>query len=174
MLGVDANKGVVNYIMGDCTMEEIAFQVKHPNFHVVTAGSIPPNPGEMLTDEKVLTLMNELKKRYDVIVIDFAPIGFVTDLFQISEMLDSVLFVVRDRFTDKNWLKSALEELKAHELKGVGLVINGIRMKKGSYLSGGYGYGYGYGYSYGYGYGYGYGDKKTKVKSGRKVVKQTA
>lgn len=174
MLGVDANKGVVNYIMGDCTMEEIAFQVKHPNFHVVTAGSIPPNPGEMLTDEKVVTLMNELKKRYDVIVIDFAPIGFVTDLFQISEMLDSVLFVVRDRFTDKNWLKSALEELKAHELKGVGLVINGIKMKKGSYLGGGYGYGYGYGYSYGYGYGYGYGDKKGKNKSGRKIVKQTA
>ena len=171
MLGIDANKGVVNYIMGDVTCDEICFQVKHPNFHVVPAGSIPPNPGEMLTDEKVLILMNELKQKYDVIIIDFAPIGFVTDLFQISEMLDSVLFVVRDRYTDKNWLKSALEELKAHELKGVGLVINGIRMKKGSYLNGGYGYGYGYGYSYGYGYGYGH--KKGKNTSGRKVVKTT-
>ena len=172
MLGIEANKGVVNYIMGEAKLEDIAFQLKHPNFHVIPAGSIPPNPGEMLTDEKVLELMNALKEVYDVIIIDFAPIGFVTDLFQISEMLDSVLFVVRDRFTNKNWLKSALEELKAHELKGVGLVINGIKLKKGSYLSTGYGYGYGYGYSYGYGYGYGH--KKGKNTSGRKVVKQSA
>ena len=84
------------------SIEEITFNVKHPDFHVIPAGPIPPNPGEMLMDSRLLELMNELKLKYEVIVIDTAPVGYVSDIFQITDMLDATLFVVRDRTTKKD------------------------------------------------------------------------
>ena len=157
---LDEKPGVVNYILGKSSIDEICFQVKHPNFHVIPVGITPPNPGEMLMDERLSTLLQELKHQFDVIIIDSAPIGYVTDLFQINEQLDSILYVVRDRFTNRFWLKNAMEEVKAHKLKGVGIIINAVKLRKGSISSN-----YGQGYSYGYGYGYGKkNEKKTKVK----------
>lgn len=158
---LDEKPGVVNYIMGKSSIDEISFQVKHPNFHVIPVGITPPNPGEMLMDERLSTLLQELKHLFDVIIIDSAPIGYVTDLFQINEQLDSILYVVRDRFTNRFWLKNAMEEVKAHKLKGVGIVINAVKLRKGSISSN-----YGQGYSYGYGYGYG----KSKGKKSKEKV----
>ena len=157
-LGIESNMGVVNYIMGDAKVNEITYNIKHPDFFVIPAGPIPPNPGEMLMDTRIVQLLNELKDKYDVIVIDSAPVGYVSDLFQITEMLDSTLFVVRDRVTRRSWLKNAILELDTHKLKGVGIVINGLKHKKNKYKS------------YGYGYGYGYGTKNGKRKSKRKKL----
>jgi len=155
-LQLDSDTGVVNYILNVASIEEITFNIKHPDFHVIPAGPIPPNPGEMLMDSKLLELMNELKLKYDVIVIDTAPVGYVSDLFQITGMLDATLFVVRHRTTRINWLKNALMELQTHKLKSLGIVINGIKRKKNKYKS--------------YGYGYGYGQKEGKRGSRRKKL----
>jgi capsular exopolysaccharide synthesis family protein len=158
VFGIDPNMGVVNYIIGEANASEITFNIKHPDFHVIPAGPIPPNPGEMLMDKKLLQLLNNLKMEYDVIVVDAAPVGFVSDLFQITEMLDATLFVVRDRVTKRSWLKNAIQELQDHNLKSVGIVINGLKRKKNKYKS------------YGYGYGYGYGAKSGKKKNKRKKL----
>ncbi len=157
-LGIESNTGVVNYIMGDAKLNEITYNIKHPDFFVIPAGPIPPNPGEMLMDTRLVQLLDELKDKYDVIVIDSAPVGYVSDLFQITDLLDATIFVVRDRITRLNWLKNAIRELETHKLKGVGIVINGVKRKKNKYKS------------YGYGYGYGYGAKNGKGKSKRKKL----
>ena len=138
---LNTDMGVVDYIMGKAGVDEIAAPTKHPFLHVIPAGITPPNPGEMLMDKRLGELLNELKQKFEVIIIDTAPVGYVTDLFQITDMLDTTLYVVRHNFTNKHWLKNALDEVKNHKLKGVGLVINAITHKKGMY--GGYGYGYG-------------------------------
>jgi tyrosine-protein kinase Etk/Wzc len=157
--GIDKSKGVVSYILGDHELDEVTIRLKHPNISIVPAGSHPPNPGEMLMDQKVQVLMEELKKRFDVIVIDTAPIGHVNDILQVTEQIDSIIFVVRDNYTSRSWLRHALDEIKALRLNNVGVVINGVKPKKSKFLR------YGYGYSYGYGnrYGYGHGKKKEKV-----------
>jgi capsular exopolysaccharide synthesis family protein len=155
-LDIESNMGVVNYIMNVAGIEEITFNVKHPDFYVIPAGPIPPNPGEMLMDTRLLELMNELKLKYDVIVIDTAPVGYVSDLFQVTGMLDATLFVVRHHTTRKNWLKNAIMELQTHKLKSLGIVINGIKRKRNKYKS--------------YGYGYGYGQKEGKRGSKRKKL----
>jgi len=125
------------------SIEEITCSLKHPDFHIIPAGPIPPNPGEMLMDSRLTELMNELRLKYDVIIIDTAPVGYVSDLFQINEMLDATLYVVRHRITRKNWLKNAIMEVQTHKLKSLGIVINGMKRKKNKYKSYGYGYGYG-------------------------------
>ena len=171
---LDARKGVVSYILGKDTLEQITHSMKHPNFFIIPAGPIPPNPGEMLMDDKIGKLLAELKEIYDVIIIDSAPIGYVTDLFQITDQIDSTVFVIRDSYTNRKLLKQALDEIKMFKLKGVGILINAIRTTGGlfpayvlSYVNG-YRYGYGYGYGdYGYGYGYGYGGYGGKHKRKR-------
>ena len=172
---LDARKGVVSYILGKDTLAQITHPTKHPNLFIIPAGPIPPNPGEMLMDDKIGRLLAELKEIYDVIIIDSAPIGYVTDLFQITDQIDSTVFVVRDSYTNRKLLKQALDEIKMFKLKGVGILINAIRTTGGlfpayvlSYVNGyRYGYGYGYGDSYGYGYGYGYGGYGDKHKRKR-------
>jgi tyrosine-protein kinase Etk/Wzc len=172
--GIDSKKGVVSFILGHDTLDEITFKSQHPYMKIVPAGPIPPNPGEMLMDEKVARLLEELKEKFDVIIIDSAPIGYVTDLFQITQQIDSIVFVVRDSYTNRDLLKHSLSEIKSYKLKGVGILINAIKTTGGlfpsyvlSYINGyRYGYGYGYGDSYGYGYGgyggYGYGSKNKR------------
>lgn len=156
ILDIDSNKGVVNYIIGQASSEEVTYNVKHPDFDVIPAGPIPPNPGEMLMDSRLLKLMNELKLKYEVIVIDTAPVGYVSDIFQITHLLDTTIFVVRDHTTKIEWLRNALNELQTHKLKSVGIVLNGIKRKKNKYKS--------------YGYGYGYGQEKGKRGSKRKKL----
>jgi capsular exopolysaccharide synthesis family protein len=177
--GFDARKGVVSYILGQDRLDEITFKTKHPYLHIIPAGPIPPNPGEMLMDPKIVSLLNNLKELYDVIIIDSAPIGYVTDLFQIADQIDSTVFVIRDSYTNRNLLKQAFDEMKSFKLKGVGIVINAIKTTGGifpgyvlSYVNGyRYGYGYGYGDSYGYGYtGYGYGYGKKNKRRRMKVT----
>ncbi len=169
---LDARKGVVSYILGKDTLDQITHPMKHPNFFIIPAGPIPPNPGEMLMDDKIGKLLAELKEIYDVIIIDSAPIGYVTDLFQITDQIDSTVFVIRDSYTNRKLLKQALDEIKMFKLKGVGILINAIKTTGGlfpayvlSYVNG-YRYGYGYGYGdYGYGYGYGgYGGKHKRKR----------
>jgi tyrosine-protein kinase Etk/Wzc len=175
--GFDAKKGLVSYILGHDTLANITFKTKHPNLQIIPAGPIPPNPGEMLMDEKIGKLLAELKTKYDVIIIDSAPIGYVTDLFQVTDQIDSVVFVVRDKYTNRSLLKHALAEIKSYKLKGVGIIINAIKTTGGpfpdyilSYVNGyRYGYSYGYGdYSYGYGQGYSYGGYGYGNKSKRR------
>ncbi|MGV8093847.1 MAG: polysaccharide biosynthesis tyrosine autokinase [Mangrovibacterium sp.] len=146
---IDPEKGVVSYILGDHQLDEVIEQVNSPYFYVLPAGPIPPNPGEMFLDSKVVQLLEKLKEKFEVIVIDLAPVLFISDILQIADKLDSIIFIVRDNFTNRNWLKHAVDEIKAYKLKGVGIVINAVKIKKGY---GGYGYGYGYGYGHEYGH----------------------
>jgi capsular exopolysaccharide synthesis family protein len=173
---LDGSKGVVSFILGKDSLSQITHPTKHPFLSIIPAGPIPPNPGEMLMDDKVRRMLNELKESYDVIVIDSAPIGYVTDLFQITDLIDSTVFVIRDSYTNRKLLKQALDEIKMYKIKGVGILINAIKTTGGlfpayvlSYVNGyryGYGYGYGdYGYGGGYGYGYyGYGNKNKRKR----------
>src|SRR5690606_13680129 len=87
--------GVVNYIIGKAGVNDITFKTKHPWLDLIPAGPIPPNPGEMLSDNNLENLLNELKEKYDVIILDTAPVGYVTDLFFIKDFVDSNLFVIR-------------------------------------------------------------------------------
>ena len=169
---LDSDLGVVNYIIGKAGLEDITFKTKHPWLDLIPAGPIPPNPGEMLTDERLILLMEELKDKYDVIILDTAPIGYVTDLFLLHDFVDSNLFIIRHNQTNKMALQVALEEMKNHQLHGVGLIVNDIKIGKKSY-SFDKGYGFGYGIGYGYKYGYGYGENgKSNGKAGNHTTRK--
>lgn len=132
------------------------------NLHVLPGGAIPPNPTELLARKSLDDAIELLKKDYDYVVLDTAPIGMVTDTQLIARVADASIYVCRADYTHKNDYQLINELYANKRLPGLCTVINGLDMKKKKY---GYYYGYGkygryygYGKKYGYGYGYGYGD----------------
>jgi capsular exopolysaccharide synthesis family protein len=168
MSGLNMGKrlGATNYIIGGVSFEELPVPVPgFENLFVVPCGPIPPNPSELLLDERLDAFIKKLKESFDVIVIDTAPVGLVGDALVLGKYADACLYVVRHNYTFKKQLVM-LDEIYANKrLPKVSLVLNDIDIQAG--YGGYYGYG-GYGYSgYGYGQGAEYFDEgKRKRKKG--------
>jgi len=128
---------------------------------ILLSGPIPPNPAELLNSKVFSNLLVELKKSYDYIIIDSAPLVLVSDTLPLLEQVDLVLYTSRAHYTDKKlipFIKGLVEDKKA---TNIGVVFNGIKAGASSYYKYGYSYRYSYQYKYNYGYGYGYGEDKS-------------
>jgi len=149
-LHISKRPGITNYLMGKATLEELITPVPDcENLFVLACGPIPPNPSEMLLDAKVADLFEKMGKTFEIIVIDTAPVGMVSDALTLSKFADCTLYLVRQGHTFKKQIALIDELYRESKLPKVSIVINDVKNKPG------YGY-YGYG-RYGYGYGYGYG-----------------
>lgn len=158
--GLTNNIGISSYLSNKNSLDEVIQNSgKLDSLDLITSGPIPPNPAELIASDKCNELFEELKERYDYIIIDTPPLGLVTDAFLLMKYSDANIYIVRQGHTDKNIFAGIIQDIEQRGLK-VNIVINGIH-QDGGYGYGRYHYGYGYGYSYGYGYGsgrHGYGD----------------
>ena len=169
-LGFEAKQGLTNYLIGECTLEDTIYRNPTLGFDVLLAGTIPPNPGELIHSDKLTEVIETLKREYDFVIIDTSPIGLVPDAYAIIEQTDLTLFVIRCMQTNKKFCKSALEQLSIDHHDKIHLILSDVPIEglRYGYYSGGYGYGYGgYGYGYGYGYGHHYGRGKQAYGYGR-------
>jgi len=140
------SEGLSTYLIGNTPMVETVKPTNISNLFLVPSGPIPPNPSELISNGRLVELFSYLNSHFDFILIDTAPINPVTDAFILSPLCDVTLYVVRDSYTPKIFLKKLEEKLRTNSLKNPAIVYNGIKEK-------GFGkYGYGYGYEYGYGY----------------------
>lgn len=142
--------GISNYLIGKKNIQEIIKDTGIENLSLIPSGPLPPNPSELISNPRLEELLIALEKDYDYIIIDTAPVGPVTDAFILSPQCNTTLFIVRQDYTPKLFVKKLEEFRKNKALNNVVVVFNGIKTKG----AGGYGYG-AYG-KYGYGYGYGY------------------
>jgi capsular exopolysaccharide synthesis family protein len=149
-LGLIERKGITNYIVSNIALKELIHPVPEvENLYVIPCGPVPPNPAEMLLNERVEQLFAELRKEFDAIIIDSAPVGLVSDAVTLSRYADATVYIVRHNYTLKKQVQFVDDLYKQNKLPHLSIVINDINVKGGY---GGYGYG-GYGYGYGYGYG---------------------
>lgn len=149
-LGMPKGPGITNYLIGKVELQDVIKPVPETeNLFVLGCGPIPPNPSELLLDKKMDELFAWLKENFDIILIDTAPVGMVSDAMTLSKYADSTLYLVRQGHTFKKQIGLIDEFYKEEKLPKVSIIINDVKIKPG------YGY-YGYG-RYGYGYGYGYG-----------------
>ena len=176
-LGLENGNGMSNYLVGDCEFEDIITRNTPFGFDFVRAGAIPPNPGELVHTDKLRDLINEMREKYDYIVMDSSPIGLVPDAYAIIENSDMCLFVIRCMQTNKSFCKQTLEQITevVDNPEKIQIVLSDIPTQGRHSYGSGYGYGYGgyggYGYGHlgyggygGYGYGYGYGGKDSRGK----------
>ncbi len=159
-LGLEDGLGLTNYLIGDCELDDIIISDTPFGFDLMRAGTVPPNPGELIHSDKMRDMLTTLRERYPYIVIDTSPIGLVPDAYPLIDQSDICLFVIRCMQTDKGLCRLTLEQVAevVENPEKIQIVLSDIPTE-GRFAYGGYGYGYGYGYGgYGYGYGgYGYG-----------------
>jgi tyrosine-protein kinase Etk/Wzc len=124
---------------------------------IIFAGSVTPNPAELLSNGRFEELLNILKKEYDYIIVDTAPTILVADTLLISQLSDLTVYVTQADYTDKKLLTYSLDLKMQGKLKNMAYVINKVGSSKG--------YGYGYGYNYGYDYGYDNDDSTVTKKA---------
>lgn len=154
----DMNKGLSDYLYNDdIIIDDIIFSSSE-NLDIILSGVIPPNPTELLQKQKFKKLIENLKNsgKYDYIIVDSAPYLLVSDTFQIANLFDCTLSVVRANHTEKAILKY-IEENKS-VFNNLCLCLNSVGNSQNYGYKYNYQYGYKYGYAYNYGYGYGYGN----------------
>jgi capsular exopolysaccharide synthesis family protein len=108
-----------------------------PNIHLMTSGSIPPNPSELLASGKMAQILNDLKSRYDIVVIDSSPM-VVTDPQILSSRVDGVIFVTQPGKTRVNMIKTNIGQLDQINARILGIVFNRIPKHRNSYYGGYY------------------------------------
>ncbi|MEW7400468.1 polysaccharide biosynthesis tyrosine autokinase [Elizabethkingia anophelis] len=137
-------KGLTEYLYTEqTTLEEIIHvSTFNPNLDVIYSGMIPPNPTELLINGRYQQLLEELKLKYNYIIIDTAPLMLVTDTFLIADLADATIYVTRSRYTEKTLIEFANNNIDHKKIKNVGFVLNDVNK---NYF--GYGNKYGYGYS---------------------------
>lgn len=152
----NANIGISSYLADKSISEEAIIQEATDKIPVdmIYSGIYPPNPVELLMNSRLEELIKWAEKKYDFIIIDTPPVGYVTDAFIISKYVDTSIFVIRTNVTHKQYVYQAEQIYKENRLHNMCYAVKGL-VKRSRY---GYGYG-GYGYGYGYGYGGKYGDK---------------
>ncbi len=152
-----STKGITNYLIGQTNEIDGIYKTlaNLPTLHIFNTGPIPPNPAELIINNRIETLFKELKAKYDFVVVDSAPVGLVSDSFALAKYADAVMYIVRQRYTFKKQLDFVNDLKKENKLRNMAIIVNDVNLA-GRYGYYGYGYGYGYGYMYRYGLGYGY------------------
>jgi capsular exopolysaccharide synthesis family protein len=149
VLGINNEEGMSTYLSSNCEYDKVIKETSIKNLYYATSGPVPPNPAELIDDERMNIFIERAKKQFDYIFIDTPPIAVVSDTLLLASFVDVNLFIVRQRYTSKNTLELIQELYQTERLKNMGIIINDIS------LTGYYGYGLRYGYYKGYGYSYG-------------------
>jgi len=141
----DHQHGITNLLVKNApSWEEIQQQLVpsgiNNNLTLLMAGPTPPNPSELVSRKSLDDIFAELRKHYDYILVDTAPVGLVTDTIEIGRVCDATVFVCRADFTPKESIVMINSLHNQKKLPKINIVINGIDMSKKKY---GYYYGYG-------------------------------
>ncbi|MEY8759776.1 GumC family protein [Chryseobacterium tongliaoense] len=136
-------KGLTEYLHGDINKSEDIIHNSgfNNNCDFIYSGSIPPNPVDLLQSSRYADLLEDLKTKYDYIVIDTAPLLLVTDSFLIAEYADATLYVVRSEISKKDFINFANNQIESESIKNVAFVLNDVKKNNLGY-SNQYGYGY--------------------------------
>ncbi len=157
IFGLEKEKGLTHYLVGKADKDEIVQPTPVENLSLITCGILPPNPSELLGSKRMLELVQELKKEYEIILFDSPPVIAVTDAAVLSTILDGVILVVSSgEISGDAVLRSTslLGNIKAPLLGGI---LNKVNPER-AYGS----------YHYYYYYHYYYGDGKKRIKKRRK------
>ncbi|MGH3330493.1 MAG: polysaccharide biosynthesis tyrosine autokinase [Nocardioidaceae bacterium] len=148
-LQLETAVGLTTVLVGRIGLEDAVQDYSVENLSVLTSGAIPPNPAELLQSQTMADVLTQMRKLYDVIIVDAPPLLPVTDAALLTAQSDGALVVVRHSKTTRDQLRHSIKRLEAVDGRALGVVLNMVPHRRSS----AYGYGDGVGYGYGYGYG---------------------
>ncbi len=125
--------GLSSYLTGKLSLKDIILKTSIPNIWLLPSGPIPPNPAELLNSKKMKEMLEEIKKGYDIILIDTPPVLAVIDTLIVSNLVDCIVFIIKAGKTTKKPFRNSIEELRRAKSKIIGVVFNELKVKKGDY-----------------------------------------
>lgn len=124
--------GLSEVLIGKVKLEEV-IQNRDENLDILTSGKIPPNPSEMLSSSVMTNLIERLKEQYDVVILDSAPLGAVTDAQILSTKADGTILVVRAQRTNREVVIDAKNALNKVGANIIGTVLHAVENTRGKY-----------------------------------------
>lgn len=144
LAGIGHEIGLSNFLTGQDDLSRMVFAVEELGLSVMTAGPLPPNAAELLTGDRLVTLLDRLLVNFDHVIIDSPPVMGLADAPLIGSRVEGVVYAVESHHIRSNLVKAAIIRLRTAQARIFGSVLTKFESKKASY-----GYGYEYGYSYG-------------------------
>lgn len=138
-LNVSSRFGITNYLASEeVEIDQIIVPSNiNPLLDIITAGPVPPNPAELILSNRLEALFDELRNRYDYIIVDSAPVAMVSDTFSLMRIADAVIYVCRANYTQREYIRYCNNLVTDGRLRNVSLVVNATNSSQG------YGYGVG-------------------------------
>ena len=124
MFDTSNTQGLMDILLGKKNIQDCVKKTKQENLYILTGGTIPPNPAEVLSSKKMSEFIESIKDEYDYIFIDSPPVGIISDASIISAYSDGVIFVVGANEVDSNLAKIAKERLDSVKANIVGVILN--------------------------------------------------
>ena len=156
--------GLTQVLTGQVQPKDAVYHTSVPNLDLVLSGPFSPTPTELFEDVMCANFFHYLTEQgYDMVLIDTPPLGTVIDAAILARYSDGIAIVAASEDTSRRALQRVKEQIDKTGVRFLGVILNKVRMDKGSYYSSYY-HGYGYGYGKGYGYGYGYGPETEDGK----------
>lgn len=158
---MDKTYGLTNVLIGSLTFDDVIKPTEVDNFDIITAGDIPPNPAELVASKRMRKFIEEARSRYDIVILDSPPVVAVTDAAVLATRVDGTILVVSSGTVNRKEVSRALALLKNVRASILGVVLNGLDIKRiyGSY----------YYYFHYYQYYYYYGSEKKPKRKKRPV-----
>lgn len=125
-LGLEGGVGLTTVLIGEAEIEDVSQPLETPGLEVLAAGTIPPNPSEMLGSPAMRAVLAKAVEAYDHVIIDSPPLLAVTDAVLLSDITDGTLVVARSGTVRKAQLRAALDKLSATDAHVLGVVLNRV------------------------------------------------
>jgi len=127
----DRIPGLIDYLTDNAKLSEVLIHSDVENLYYITAGTIPPNPAEMLDSQEMRTFLKELRDKYDLIILDSPPIIAVTDSEILTSMVDGTLLIVSADNTEIEMMERSVELIRRENTQFLGTVLNNFSYKSG-------------------------------------------
>ena len=159
-LQLNAQTGLTEVLSGQIKLEDALQDWGRGMLKVLPPGAIPPNPSELLGSHQMAQVISNLKREFDVVILDTPPLLAVSDAAVLASQADGAVVVVRHGKSSKDAVRNAVASLEQINANILGTVLNAVPVKRGG--------------SYGYAYGYGYGDGKPSGDYKKPAIQQGA
>ncbi len=131
IFGVKKSPGLVDYLFNRASLEEVIHPAEVENMSYIFSGTIPPNPAEVLQSKAMKIFLEDMRKRFDMIVLDSPPIISVTDSEILSRIVDGTILIVSAESTEVDLMTNAVGLIKNERSPFLGVVLNNFVYKNG-------------------------------------------
>ena len=136
-------KGLSHYLSGQARVADVVCSTQEERMFIIFAGVVPPNPSELLGQERFVELIENAKKEYDYVIVDAPPLGSVIDAAVIAKACDASVLVVAASTVSYKFIRTVKSQLEKTECPILGVVLNKVNMKQNRYYGKYYGNYYG-------------------------------